>query len=77
MQIRQTTPVLNLSSGQTFSTPAKIDLMLDASIYACGLAAAQCGKALPHRCISKIASRLRLGFMRAEPQKEDYAEGVP
>jgi hypothetical protein len=71
MQIRQNTPVLNLSSGQGFSNPAKIDLMLDDSIYVCGLAAAQCGEALPHRCISKIDWRLRLRFMRHDRKNID------
>jgi hypothetical protein len=51
------------------------DLMLDDSIYACGLAAAQCGEALPHRCISKIDWRLRLRFMRHSLKKKKWSVG--
>jgi len=41
----------------------------------CGFAAAQCGEALPHRCISKIDWRLRLGFMRHSLKKKKWTVG--
>jgi hypothetical protein len=39
------------------------------SIYICGFAAAQCGKALPYRLVSKNHWRLRLP-VEAQPQKK-------
>jgi hypothetical protein len=68
-------PSLEPFFGSSSSNPAKIDQMLDDSIYACGLAAAQCGEALPHRCVSKIDWRLRLGFMRHSLKKKKWSVG--
>jgi hypothetical protein len=39
------------------------------STFACGFAAAQCGKALPYRYVSKTHWRLRLRFMRRSLKK--------